>query len=146
MSEWLKEPASKTGVRVTVSGVRIPSPPQKSMQLLAQASSCFVYRGPRKFTFSAPGTQNSLSAFRPKGLHAMLCRAPAASGQGCRSEATKSRRGSKSARNLLSAAHYSSFTREKVTGTVPSPRKAFMLSVVAPGIWASLVNVQLLVS
>ena len=28
LSEWLKEPASKTGVRVTVPGVRIPHSPQ----------------------------------------------------------------------------------------------------------------------
>lgn len=28
MSEWLKEPASKTGVRFPVPGVRIPFPPQ----------------------------------------------------------------------------------------------------------------------
>ena len=32
MSEWLKEPASKTGVRVSVPGVRIPSSPQKPLQ------------------------------------------------------------------------------------------------------------------
>ena len=31
VSEWLKEPASKTGVRVTVPGVRIPSSPQKCL-------------------------------------------------------------------------------------------------------------------
>ena len=31
LSEWLKEPASKTGVRVTVPGVRIPHSPQSGM-------------------------------------------------------------------------------------------------------------------
>ena len=30
LSEWLKEPASKTGVRVSVPGVRIPHSPQKA--------------------------------------------------------------------------------------------------------------------
>ena len=33
LSEWLKEPASKTGVRVTVPGVRIPHSPQFSLKI-----------------------------------------------------------------------------------------------------------------
>ena len=44
LSEWLKEPASKTGVRVTVPGVRIPHSPQPRM---ASQRSCgaFLLKG-----------------------------------------------------------------------------------------------------
>ena len=40
LSEWLKEPASKTGVRVTVPGVRIPHSPQSGM---ASQRSCGAF-------------------------------------------------------------------------------------------------------
>ena len=43
LSEWLKEPASKTGVRVTVPGVRIPHSPQPiDTQLVAKRPAVFV--------------------------------------------------------------------------------------------------------
>ena len=40
LSEWLKEPSSKTGVRVTVPGVRIPHSPQSGM---ASQRSCGAF-------------------------------------------------------------------------------------------------------
>ena len=46
VSEWLKEPASKTGVRETVSGVRIPSPPRYAMHIkVPHASAAFLFSG-----------------------------------------------------------------------------------------------------
>ena len=65
MPEWSIGPHSKCGERATVPRVRIPVSPPKCRKSSRTCSSCF--------------------------FHALwLC--PAAGGQGCRSEATKSRR------------------------------------------------------
>ena len=75
VSEWLKEPASKTGVRATVSGVRIPSPPQKGMASQRQLR-CFLLDGPSKACFRK--VRSAKKHRRPvgPGCHSMLCRAP----------------------------------------------------------------------
>ncbi len=75
LSEWLKEPASKTGVRVTVPGVRIPHSPQSRM---ASQRSCgaFLLKGASRAssckTLSAKKHQRAVGP----GCHSMLCKGP----------------------------------------------------------------------
>ena len=81
LSEWLKEPASKTGVRVTVPGVRIPHSPQPRM---ASQRSCgaFLLSGRCKLACIRQDSKKAPAGRRP-GMPFQVARAPRRASREC---------------------------------------------------------------
>ena len=81
VSEWLKEPASKTGVRVTVPGVRIPHSPQSGM---ASQRSCgaFLLYGRCKLACIRQDSKKAPAGRRP-GMPFQVARAPRRASREC---------------------------------------------------------------